>query len=80
MDYVQGNRLVKKSFKCNKCKETCIKFVNPFKLIINCQKCGSYLAEVKIKNTSQEKRDKIYKKSYTYKTQENKKIKKISNH
>ena len=46
MEDVQENRLVRKFFKCKKCKEIGAKLVNPVKFKVNCQKCGSYLAEI----------------------------------
>ena len=64
MDYIHENRLVSKTFKCNKCKETCVKLVNPFKFIINCQKCGSNLIDIKVKNKILKGRNKSYKRPY----------------
>ena len=46
MEGYQNNRLVRKFFKCKKCKEIDGKLVNPLLSNIYCSKCSSLLNEV----------------------------------
>jgi hypothetical protein len=50
-----SNRLVRRFFKCHKCKETEAQLIHPNSFDIKCSKCGSYLNEI------QEKEFKILK-------------------
>jgi len=63
MENYQNNRLVRKFFKCTKCKEYEGKLVNPFANNIYCTKCSSLLSEIseshykKIKKQIHQKED-----------------------
>ena len=46
MESYQNNRLVRKFFKCTKCKEIEGKLVNPFAKNIYCSKCSTLLNEI----------------------------------
>ena len=50
------NRLVRRFFKCHKCKDIESQLINPIKFQVKCTKCGSFLNEI------QEKEFKILKK------------------
>ena len=52
-----SNRLVRRFFKCSKCKDIDAQLVHPNKFQIKCSKCGSFLNEI------QEKEYKIHKKT-----------------
>ena len=52
-----SNRLVRKYFKCHKCKEIDSKLIHPNKFQVKCTNCGSFLNEI------QEKEFKILKKN-----------------
>jgi hypothetical protein len=50
MESYQNNRLVRKFFKCTKCKEIEGKLVNPFANNIYCSKCSTLLNEISESN------------------------------
>ena len=46
MESIQNNRLVRRFFKCSKCREVEAKLVNPFVNNIYCSKCSSRISEI----------------------------------
>ena len=61
MEDIQNNRLVRRFFKCSKCKEIESKLVNPFANNIYCSNCSSRISEVSEKDYKKNK-NKIKKK------------------
>lgn len=61
-----SNRLVRRFFRCNKCKEIEAQLVHPNKFDIKCNQCGTYLNEI------QEKEFKTLKKARNQKNNEHK--------
>ena len=46
MESIQNNRLVRRCFKCSKCKDIEAKLVNPFVNNVYCSKCSTLLNEI----------------------------------